>query len=153
MAVVVPPVDPAIAPRVAHHLHLHIRADNAKLTEDEKAQVDAAMGQVRDALASVRPQMERAVAQAHVDREVVRAVQQTMPRVQAAVAQAMAQIQPAIRRAVVEGRVDEKVAAALARVQPEIDAAMAEAAAAAPRITVKVEATSSSGNAEKPDGQ
>jgi len=150
VAVVVPPVDPAIAPRVAHHLHLHIHAHNTRLTEEEKAKIDAAMGEVRDALDRVRPQVERAVAEAHIDREVVRVVQQSMPHVQVVVAQAMAQIQPAIHRAMVEGRVDEKVAAALARVQPEIDAAMAKAAAAAPQITVKVEGgtASSSSNAE-----
>lgn len=110
-----------------HHHHITINVDGDRLTDADKARIDAAVAQVRSTMADVRPQIERALQQARADQAAAQAVQQAMPQVHAAIAQAMAQIEPAIHQAFADGRVDAKVNAALDRAQAQIDIAMATA--------------------------
>ena len=97
------------------------------LTAQDKARIDQAMGQVRDTMAGIRPQIDRALQQARAERAAAQSVQQAMPQVHAAIAQALAQIRPVIHQAFVDARVDVKVSVVLDHAQAQIDQAMAHA--------------------------
>jgi hypothetical protein len=119
--------DATPAKPIHHHHRITINVDGDRLTDADKARIDAAVAQVQSTMADVRPQIERALQQARADRAAAQAVQQAMPQVHAAIAQAMAQIEPAIHQALADERVDAKVSAALDRAQAQIDIAMTTA--------------------------
>jgi beta-lactamase regulating signal transducer with metallopeptidase domain len=137
-----------------HHHHITVNVDGDRLTDADKAKIDAAVAQVQSTMVEVRPQIERVLQQVRADRVAVQvrttmvdvqpqiertlqqvrvdqataqAAQQAMPQVHAAIANAMAQIEPAIHQAFADGRVDAKVNAALDRAQAQIDIAMTTA--------------------------
>jgi hypothetical protein len=141
----VPDEPPTPARKAAHHHHrfsvnIDGTVDGGKLTEADKAKIDAAVAQAKASMAAIGPEIERAIRQAHIDEAAARSVQQAMPQVRAVIAQAMAQIQPAIRQALADARVDAQVSAALDKAQVGIDAAVADAARHRPhpRISVHV---------------
>jgi beta-lactamase regulating signal transducer with metallopeptidase domain len=122
VADVIPPAPPA-----RHHHHPRISPDQARLTPDEKAQMDAVIAHVHATMDQLRPQIEQAVAQAHANQKAAQAVQQAMPQIHAAIAQAMAKMQPALHQVFVDERLDVKVSVELDKAQAKIDADMARA--------------------------
>ncbi len=110
-----------------HHHHITVNVDGDRLTDADKARIDAATAQVRATMETIRPQIERVAIQVRADQAAAQAMQQVMPQVHAAIAQAMAQIEPAIHQAFADGHVDAKVNAALDRAQAQIDIAMTTA--------------------------
>ncbi|HEX4028460.1 MAG TPA: M56 family metallopeptidase [Rhizomicrobium sp.] len=140
----VPPAPdaPATSPTrpVHHHHHIAVKLDGDTLTPDEQARIDAAVAQVRDSMAGIRPQVERAAMEARADRQTMQAVQQAMPQVHAAIAQAMTQIKPALHQAFTDERVDAKASAALERAEAQINIAMNHASQSGrgPHIAIRL---------------
>lgn len=138
-----PDAQPLPTHKPAHHHHrvaimIDGQGDGEKLSDADKAKIDAAVAQANASMAAVGPEIERAIRQAHVDQAAARSVQQAMPQIHAAVAQAMAQIEPAIHQALVNAKIDAQVSVALDRAQVKIDAAMARVVRVHPRISVDV---------------
>jgi hypothetical protein len=129
-----PPVPdvPSAPSRQAAHPHHHIAVsvdgtvDGGKLSEADKARIDAAVAQANARMEAIGPEIERAIQQAHVDEDAARSVELAMPKVRAAIAQAMSQIQPAIRKALADAKVDAQVSAARDKVQVEVDTAVTD---------------------------
>jgi hypothetical protein len=124
-------------PAVHHHHRIAVTVDGDKLTDADKAKINAAVAQVRASMATLRPEIERAIQQAHVDQAAAQSVQKAMPQIHAAIARAMTEVRPVIDRAVVDEHVEVKVSVALERAQAQIDAALAEAARNASRRHAK----------------
>jgi hypothetical protein len=139
----VPDAPPAQARKaMRHHHRVAVTIDDTvgggKLTEADKARIDTAVAQAKASMATIGPEIERAIQQAHIDEAAARSVQQATPKVRAAIAQAMAQIQPAIRQALADAKVDAQVSVALNKAQVDIDAAVADAARHGPHPHISV---------------
>jgi len=126
-----PPAPRARHRSVHHHHRVTVTVDatgeGSSLTDADKARIDAAVAQVRATMAGLRPKIEQAIREAHVDQAAAQSVQKAMPEIHAAIAQAMAQIRPVIHQAVNNVRVEAQVSAALDRAQVRIDADLARA--------------------------
>jgi len=139
-----PPDARPVATHKPKHQHHHIvvaiddQVDGEKLSDADKAKIDAAVANANASMAAIGPEIERAIHQAHVDQAAAQSVQQAMPQVHAAIAQAIAQIQPAIHQALANAKIDVQVSVALNRAQVKIDAALARAARAHRHISVHV---------------
>jgi beta-lactamase regulating signal transducer with metallopeptidase domain len=134
VADVIPPTPPVPPSRpLHHHHHINVTIDGDRLNDADRAKIDAAVARVQATMAGLRPQIERAVQQAEVERATAQSVQQAMPQIHAAIAQAMAQIQPVIHQVRANERLDVQVSVVLNRAQVQIDAAMARATRVAAR--------------------
>ena len=127
----------ASVPAVHHHHRIAVTIDGDRLTEADKAKIDAAVAQVKASMATLRPEIERAIQQAHVDQAAAQSVERAMPEIHAAIARTMAEVRPVIHQALVDEHVDVKVTVALDKAQAQIDAALAEAARNASRRHAK----------------
>ncbi len=93
----------------------HCREAERAREGGNRPQIAMAQAQARRAqaeIAKIGPEIERAIAAAHVDENVARALEQA---------------RPAIHKAIVDAHISEKVANALAEAQPRIEAALAQA--------------------------
>lgn len=121
--------------RIERHIH-------AGMTVADREQVRQAMQQVKVELSGIRPQMEKAMAEAHASMEQARVIQanahvteqawrQAAQEIHQAVDQAMAEVRPLMREAARDPqageRIGQKVSEAMAKAQPRIDAAIARA--------------------------
>lgn len=155
-----PAPEAAPAPRARHTpMHHHHRVtvtvdttgEGGRLTDADKARIDAAVAQVRATMAGLRPKIEQAIREAHADQAAAQSVQKAMPQIHAAIAQAMAQIRPVIRQAVNDARVEAQVTAALDRAQIRIDADLARAERDVARASAKREHDHSDMPSDPPD--
>jgi len=115
------------AMRAAADARAKADADRAKADE-----VRRAAGQMRREMAQVQPEIDRAMANAHIEEQVAKALADA--HIQEAVVKAMADahVDAVTAKAVADAHIEEKIAAAMASVRPVIQAAIARAAAAAP---------------------
>jgi hypothetical protein len=125
-------VAPAIPEVPATHLHVHglTSAEREHIHED----IVRAQREAREAVARARPEIERALAQARTGEEAMRAVRESQPEIDAAVAratrvahEAMARAKPEMERAIADAKISEHVADAAREAEPAIDAAMDQA--------------------------
>lgn len=119
--------------RLTHADLVRLNIDIARAKRDARAAIELA-----------RPQIERAIAEARVSENAMRAVHDAQPEIDAAVAnarheakEAIAKARPAMERAIAEAKVSERTAATLRETQPAIDAVVNEALANARDELVK----------------
>jgi beta-lactamase regulating signal transducer with metallopeptidase domain len=109
-----PPAPPA-PPRV----ELRLRTGRA-MTPEERAELDRQ-------LALIGPTIDKAIADAHIQETVQRALTAQDAKTREQVARQLAEIGPKIQKAIANAHIHELVAQRIAEVQPRIDEAMARA--------------------------
>jgi beta-lactamase regulating signal transducer with metallopeptidase domain len=82
-------------------------------------------------LAEIGPTINKAIAEAHIDQTVQKALKDQDPKTREMVAKQMAELGPTIQKAIADAHISELVAKQMAEAQPRIDAAIAKAQAAA----------------------
>ncbi|HEY3636692.1 MAG TPA: M56 family metallopeptidase [Rhizomicrobium sp.] len=138
------PATPVIYEWQDGHLHRHhlTAADRARI----HAEVARAQREARKAIERVRPQIEKAMADAKIGEETARAVREAQPEIDAAVAKATREAQeaverakPDVQRALADAKIGEQAAEAVRAAAPEIDRAMDEAMANVDSRKVRIE--------------
>ncbi|HEY4029409.1 MAG TPA: M56 family metallopeptidase [Caulobacteraceae bacterium] len=110
-----PPVPPAPpTPR-----SLGVRDDHA-MTPEQKAELDRQ-------LAQIGPTVDKAIADAHIQETVQRALAAQDAKTREQVARQLADLGPRIQKAIADAHIHELVAQRIAEIQPQIDAAVAQA--------------------------
>ncbi len=91
---------------------------------------------MRREMARVQPEIDRAMANAHIEEQVAKALADAHIQETVVKAMADAHVDAVTAKAVADAHIEEKIAAAMASVRPIIQAAIAQAAAAAPMAPV-----------------
>ncbi|HEY1707958.1 MAG TPA: M56 family metallopeptidase [Rhizomicrobium sp.] len=109
------PVAPEEAqpPRHSHRHHHaiivdddgHVRVD-ADLTPEDRRQIHEAIQKAHAAVEAARPQIEKAIHDAHIAEKVEAAIKANQPQIDAAIAEARRASKPMIREALAEARVE-----------------------------------------------
>jgi hypothetical protein len=94
--------------------------DGRAMTPEQRADLDRK-------LAAIGPAIDKAIADAHIDETVQRALSAQDAKTREEVAKQLQQIGPRIQQAVANAHIREVVAARMAEIQPQIEAAMAQA--------------------------
>jgi beta-lactamase regulating signal transducer with metallopeptidase domain len=91
-----------------------------RMTPEQRADLDRK-------LAVIGPAIDKAIADAHIDETVQKALSAQDAKTREEVAKQLQQIGPRIQQAIANAHIQELVAARMAEIQPQIEAAMAQA--------------------------
>jgi beta-lactamase regulating signal transducer with metallopeptidase domain len=129
------PAEPPVPPHRGHHHHHAIIVDDngtmrvdGDLTAEDKRQIHEAMQRAHEAVEAARPQIEKAIHDAHIAETVTAAIKAQQPQIEAAIAEARRASKPAIREALAHAReeIERERVKGDAEVQRELDKAQAQ---------------------------
>jgi hypothetical protein len=97
-----------------------------RMTPEQRAELEKQRADLDRQLAQIGPTIDKAIADAHIDETVQRALSAQDAKTREEVARQLAEIGPRIQQAIANAHIQELVQQRLAQIQPQIEAAMRE---------------------------